>query len=146
MAITGYFIDNDWEYREVLLGFEPLYGSHTGSNLSSVVINIFREHQITDQVLSITTDNTTNNNTMINSIQEEIKVEGIGGTEVFPVPCLAHVIQLSLNQLLGKMKAVPINNKIEIKWSDKHAYSIHHKHTNREIVDTLNKVSLPSSL
>ncbi|KAF7174239.1 hypothetical protein CNMCM6106_008367 [Aspergillus hiratsukae] len=25
MAITGYFIDRDWNYREILLGFEPVY-------------------------------------------------------------------------------------------------------------------------
>jgi len=31
MAITGYFIDSDWVYREVLLGFKPLHGTHTGS-------------------------------------------------------------------------------------------------------------------
>ena len=68
MAITGYFVDNNWEYREVFLGFEPLHSLYTGSNLNSVVINIFENHQITDRILSITTDNTTNNNTIINSI------------------------------------------------------------------------------
>lgn len=40
MAITGYFIDKDWQYREVLLGFEPLHGTHSGANLSSVVLDI----------------------------------------------------------------------------------------------------------
>ena len=102
MAVTGYFVDNDWEYRDVLPGFEPLHGSHTGSNLSSVVISILEEYQITDRILSITTDNATNNNTIINSIQEEIKIQGIGDTRVFRIPCLAHMIQLSLNRLLGK--------------------------------------------
>lgn len=40
MAITGYFLDRDWEYCEVLLGFEPLHGSHAGSNLSVTVFQI----------------------------------------------------------------------------------------------------------
>lgn len=40
MAITGYFIDKDWQYREVLLGFEPLYRIHSSTNLSSVVLDI----------------------------------------------------------------------------------------------------------
>ena len=57
MAITGYFLDQDWEYREVLLGFEPPYGSHTGSNLSVTVLQILQQHGIADRVLSITTDN-----------------------------------------------------------------------------------------
>jgi hypothetical protein len=40
MAITGYFIDQEWNYREVLLGFEHIHGSHTGSNLSEIVFQI----------------------------------------------------------------------------------------------------------
>lgn len=40
MAVTGYFIDEGWNYREILLGFEPLHGAHSGeisvqSSLSS---------------------------------------------------------------------------------------------------------------
>jgi hypothetical protein len=38
MAITGYFIDQEWEYREVLLRFEPLSGTHSGVNLGEVVL------------------------------------------------------------------------------------------------------------
>ena len=38
IAITGYFIDQDWNYREVLLGFEHLEGSHTGAYLSETII------------------------------------------------------------------------------------------------------------
>ena len=34
LAINGYFIDSEWRYREVLLGFEPLSGSHSGVNLA----------------------------------------------------------------------------------------------------------------
>jgi hypothetical protein len=37
MAITVYFIDKDWNYREMLLGFEPLHGPHTGNNLNDVL-------------------------------------------------------------------------------------------------------------
>ena len=73
MAITGYFLDLDWEYREVLLGFEPLYGSHTRSNLSITVLQILQEHSIADWVSSITTDNTTNNNTIMTSIHNTIQ-------------------------------------------------------------------------
>lgn len=50
---------------EVLLGFEHLHGAHTGSYLSETVIEILRGHGIADRVLSVTTDNATDNNTMI---------------------------------------------------------------------------------
>lgn len=145
MAITGYFLDKDWEYREILLGFEPLHGSHTGSNLSAVVIGILNNYQIADRVLSITTDNATNNNTMMVNIQNELKEQGIQNDElgggIFRIPCLAHVIQLSLNQLLGKMKAKPCNNEAEHEWSDIRERQIRSQQSDKKIAHTLDKVS-----
>ncbi|KAJ5358316.1 uncharacterized protein N7496_010729 [Penicillium cataractarum] len=48
MAVTGYFIDQDWNYREILLSFELLHG-----------------HHIKDRVLTVTTDNALNNSTLL---------------------------------------------------------------------------------
>jgi len=44
MAVTGYFIDQDWNYREVLLGFEPLHGAYAGVNLSGVLMKLFQRY------------------------------------------------------------------------------------------------------
>lgn len=49
MAVTGYFIDEDWNYREILLGFEPLHGTHTGVNLSSVLLDLLRKSMCTSR-------------------------------------------------------------------------------------------------
>jgi hypothetical protein len=65
VAITGYFIDRDWNYRELLLGFEPLDGAHSGVNLSEVLMDIFKKLDITDRVLAITLDNVSNNTTLV---------------------------------------------------------------------------------
>ena len=141
MASTGYFIDQEWNYCEILLGFEPLYGTHTGSNLSSVLFNILQEHNVTDRVLSITTDNASNNNTMMSSIQASVQAQNLNSdTIIIRVPCIAHVIQLSLNQLLGKMKANPVNDTTETEWSDACTHSLHTRYQTKEIADTLNKV------
>lgn len=72
MAVTSYFVNQDWNYREVLLGFEPLYGTHSGANLSTILLELFQQHQITDRVLAIITDNASNNNTLVDSIQESV--------------------------------------------------------------------------
>lgn len=92
MAITGYFLDQDWNYCEVLLGFEHLYGSHTGENLSKTVLRILTDHGITDRVLSVTTDNATNNNTLMINIQETIQSQSQADILIFRIPCVAHVI------------------------------------------------------
>lgn len=141
MAITGYFINKDWEYREILLGFEPLHGSHSGVNLSEVVFNLLQEHQIIDRVLSVTTDNASNNKTLIESVHEAIEgLQSSSDVAVIQVPCIAHVIQLSLKSLLGKIKAIPKNDRVEQAWSDDRVEALRATQQDREIVHTLGKV------
>jgi hypothetical protein len=140
MAITGYFLDQEWNYREVLLGFEHLHGSHTGGNLSKTVIQILQQYGVADRVLSITTDNASNNNTMITSVQETVQSLGLSNASIFRVPCISHVIQLSLNQLLGKIKAKPGNQEVETEWSDKRTQSLQSRQSTQGIMDTLKKV------
>ncbi|KAG0156272.1 hypothetical protein PDIDSM_3449 [Penicillium digitatum] len=110
MAITGYFIDHNWDYCEILLGFEPLHGSHTGENLSKTVTQILTEHGISDR-----------------SVQDHLQSQHSSDLSIFRVPCIAHVIQLSLNELLGKLKAVPSNKEIELEWSEEKTHSFQNK-------------------
>lgn len=37
IVITGYFIDINWKYQEILLGFPPLQGDHSGKELARVI-------------------------------------------------------------------------------------------------------------
>lgn len=141
MAVTGYFLDEDWNYRELLLGFEPLHGTHSGINLSAVLFQLLQKYNLTDRVLAITTDNASNNNTLVASIQETIQsIDLSDDTAIIRVPCIAHVIQLSLKQLLGQMKANPKNDTAQIQWTESQDQSIRSRHQKREIIDTLNKV------
>lgn len=141
MAITGYFIDEAWEYREILLGFEPLSGSHTGANLSDVLLRVLREQGISDRVLVVTTDNASNNRTLLSSIQESIQSLGLNpDSTIVRIPCLAHIIQLSLKDLLGQMKAILENETAEMRWSEDRVESLRGRPQKPDIVITLNKV------
>lgn len=60
MAITGYYIDSDWNYREVLLGFETLHETNFGANLSTILMYKLEKHQVTDLVITVTTYNASN--------------------------------------------------------------------------------------
>lgn len=68
MVITGYFIDDQWNYQEILLGFKLLYRSHSGANLSAIIFDLLQQYKITDYMLSIIIDNASNNVTLIESI------------------------------------------------------------------------------
>ena len=94
MAITGYLLDKEWEYREVLLGFEPLSETHSGVNLVKVVLQILQKHQITDRVLAVTTDNASNNKTLMTAINDSIhELQLKTDSTIIQVPCLAHVMK-----------------------------------------------------
>jgi hypothetical protein len=141
LAITGYFLDRDWNYREVLLDFEPIYGTHTGVNLSTVLLENLQQFNVHDRVLAITTDNASNNNTLVASIQESIQLLNLpNNTPIVRVPCLAHVIQLSLKEVLGLIKANPSNDTTDQQWSDSQAQSLYSLKKQQGIVYTLSKV------
>ncbi|QKX61420.1 uncharacterized protein TRUGW13939_08568 [Talaromyces rugulosus] len=136
MAITGYFIDSDWVYREVLLGFKPLHGTHTGSYLSGVLMETLVENNIEDRVFGLTTDNASNNKALAASLQQALS----DGVIITRIPCLAHVIQLSLNQLLVRIKAVPSNESAETKWTESQSRLVQENAKQCQISSTLNKV------
>jgi hypothetical protein len=119
IAISGCFIEKDWQYCEVLLGFEPLSGTHSGENLSAVLLDVLVQHKIRDRVLAITTDNASNNHTLVNALQQSLS----DTTTVIRVPCLAHVIHLNLNELLGQMKANPKKDVTETRWTSERSQS-----------------------
>ena len=102
IAITSYFLDQNWDYREMLLGFEPLKDVYTGINLGFILSETLQKYQISDRIMAITTDNTLNNQTMITSIQDSYP-----DIAFIRIPCVAYVIQLSLKQLLGQIKGNP---------------------------------------
>ncbi|CDM38445.1 Ribonuclease H-like domain [Penicillium roqueforti FM164] len=56
------------------------------------------------------------------------------------IPCLAHVIQLCLNQLLTRIKAVPLNESAETKWTEKQSRLAQENAKQCQISSTLNKV------
>ena len=113
MAITGYFIDADWVYREVLFGFKPLHGTHSGANLGNVLMKTLTECGIQHRVFRLTTGNASNNETLVDALQQCLPND----INVIRIPHLAYVLQLSLNQLLASLKAVPLNDATEI-WTD----------------------------
>lgn len=93
MAITGYFIDKDWQYREILLGFEPLHDRHTGANLSAVLLDTLQQHNLVDRVIALTCDNALNNKTLLQSFNEAIDLLDLPAQlPLVRMPCLAHVI------------------------------------------------------
>src|ERR1700712_326274 len=142
MAITGYFVDQDWNYHEILLGFLPIHGQHTGAHLSETLLELLQQHDIVNRVIAITTDNASNNKTLVENLHESIgSLQLPDFTQIIRIPCLAHVIQLSLKDLLGLMKADPKNDTTATNWSeDDDESTLRIARRQRGIIYTLAKV------
>lgn len=101
LGIVGSFINSRWERKEVLLGFEPLSGAHTGAALAAVVQKILYEYDIEPHLLTITADNASNNKTLCQTLSERLESKGIQwSAKQNQLPCLAHVIQLIVNKVI----------------------------------------------
>lgn len=93
----------------------------------------------------MTPDNASNNNTLHDSIRGAFEMLDLAnGPPIERIPCMAHVIQLSLTELLGKMEAVPKNDREEIDWTEADGEN-QPQQENKQIVHTLNKVRNRSS-
>ena len=117
MAVTGYFIDANWQYQEVLLGFEHVEGAHYGHNLAGILQRVLSRHEIRSRLLAITTDNASNNGTLAKELEGAL-TEGDFNAKGGHIPCLAHVIQLSLKELLGKIRVEAENEEVIKTWKD----------------------------
>ena len=84
--------------------------------------------------MAITTDNASNNKTMFDKIQR-----GYPTLPLVHIPCMAHVIQLSLKQLLSQMKANPQNDTVEMVWTEELNQAAQQRPRKLDIANTLSK-------
>jgi hypothetical protein len=119
MTITGYFIDIDWKLNEVLLRFEYMKGNYSDKTFFGVLISILDNFSIRDRILAVTTDNVFNNNTLIGTLNKELRKSV---TEIFDINLilhilyLAYVIQLIVKTMMERFKIESKNNSIKVNW------------------------------
>ena len=65
-----------------------------------------------DRVLTIISNNTSNNGTLVKYINDALNLLGDEFCQLFRVPYLAHIIQLALKELVVYLKIKLKNNKI----------------------------------
>ena len=106
LSIIGYFVTSDWRLAEIQLGFEQIQGEHNGENLAAVIMDVLHRYMIDDgRLLGITTDNASSNFTTSDSLQAALNLIGVKWSAWNNhMPCMAHVIQLSLGAFMKELK------------------------------------------
>ncbi len=92
LVIMRFYYTEFWEYWKVLLSFEQIEDKHIESNLSSITEWILQELDIQDWVMTVITDNVSNNDVMMTASDETLQMF----SAILHLSCLAHVIQLAV--------------------------------------------------
>ncbi|XP_078442910.1 putative transcriptional regulator tpeD [Wolffia australiana] len=94
LGVTAHSIDGDWKLCDLLLAIRRIKGSHCGTNLARLVVEVAYEYGIESKLCTITTDNASNNITMMASIVHQLKTVNPQFTMDRHVLCVAHVLNL----------------------------------------------------
>jgi hypothetical protein len=97
-CITGYYISNNFELRNLLLNFEEIPHPHDSNAIFNVLKMTCIEYQIQNKIISVTTDNASNNVSGVKIFKNWlIENNGIKQVNDFHLRCFAHVINLAVN-------------------------------------------------
>ena len=113
IAITGHWIDKNWNLHEALLAFKLLEGSHTGNKLAREIFNTLDAYNIAEKLFCITTDNASNNGKAMKRLSKLLmKHNGFDWPwEENHVSCLNHVINIAVDAFLKKIKVLNEESK-----------------------------------
>lgn len=101
VAIRGHWLDKDFNYNSTLLDFVNVQGEHSGYKLNTIFEDCLSRYDIPfTKIMGITVDNAANNDTFINWLEEH----GITH-DVNHIRCLAHIMNLSVQDMLKCLKA-----------------------------------------
>ena len=104
-GITAHYIDKFFNLYQPLLAFEALEERHTGVYLATIVLKVIHEYGITEKLNCITTDNASNNFTMVQHLSSRLFEEGIEWDyRTQHIPCLAHIINLVVKEFLNNLE------------------------------------------
>src|SRR2546421_787901 len=90
-----HYINNDWKVKRCLLDFIPIEGSHTEALILNNLAEILQEFNISDKIISLTTDNGSNMLVCGRELANELEA-GFSNLTFSHNRCAAHIINLAV--------------------------------------------------
>ena len=113
LGITIHWINpKDWTLESYILRLQNLHKKHSGENLNKALINVLKEFNIQNNIFCITRDNAYNNDTLIKDFKEYNKANN--GLFYSDIRCIAHIINLIVQDILKELKGQPIEEELLI--------------------------------
>jgi hypothetical protein len=101
MAVIAHFVNQEGNLDHLLLGLREIEATHAGVNLSALLVKILSEYGIWNQIGYFMMDNSTNNDSMLDSFAEYLSTLNLNFDPVHRrLRCTGHVITLDVKSFL----------------------------------------------
>lgn len=101
-GVIARWITDDWELRNVVIDLTILHGSHSGINIAKSFWDVLLDYGIVEKLLSVTTDNATNMDTMFEELEKLAAAFGVPfDSKNFRVRCFIHILNLASRAMIN---------------------------------------------
>ncbi|KAK4568458.1 hypothetical protein RGQ29_004027 [Quercus rubra] len=118
MVLTAHYIDANWELQMRVLCFSHTPPRRSGKILGERLFNILKEWDIEKKVFTITLDNASYNDTLVNSLKKNpsFRLSLPCSGEFFRVRCGAHILNLIVQEGLKIIEHAVHNIRESVKY------------------------------
>jgi len=98
-------ISDRCQIKEVLIGFEEMRGSRTGSNMAGIINDVLATYRIEDKIPGSTSDSARNNRTLSQALNNAWGLKSVQWCQLENhIPCMAHFVLLILGAFMSAIK------------------------------------------
>lgn len=117
ICVMAHFVDHDWKLHKRILRFGGLSPPYDGQSIPEEIFMFLNQWKLDDKILSVTVDNASYNNTMINHLKTRLTMRGmlVCGGYFFHIKCCAHIINLIVQSGLEKIESILDSIRILLK-------------------------------
>lgn len=100
-GVVARWINDEWELCSTVLDLTILKGSHAGVKIAEAFWNVVKDYNLCEKILSVTTDNASNMDTMFEELEKLALQCGITfDSKNYRVRCFAHIMNLSCKAMI----------------------------------------------
>ena len=101
ISVFGNFVNHQGQRRRLLLAFRRIYGSHSGENISTALLEVISEYKIEEKVGYFVSDNAKNNDVAIDHLLQRLyPALSLQQRQARRLRCFGHITNLCARALL----------------------------------------------
>ncbi|XP_057457297.1 zinc finger BED domain-containing protein RICESLEEPER 1-like [Lotus japonicus] len=118
MVLTGHFIDVGWKLQKRVLSFVKVPAPRRGVDVADAIFKCLKVWGLENKVFSVSVDNAAYNDTCLKNLKDTLSLSSklfLNGA-LFHVRCCAHILNLLVQDGLGKIKSIIFNVRESVKY------------------------------